>query len=149
MSPNCLAAPGDCSGINRQRMASLQCKPLWCQFCYSPQRESKMARRRLLTGDERRRLFDPPVQETAIIGHYTLSAEDVELVGRRYGPANRLGLTMSSQSASIAAVLMVRPIRFSMPLYVDGAAIEPSLRSPISRSRGAKRNPSRWQSAKT
>jgi transposase InsO family protein len=58
-------------------------------------------------------------------------------------------LTMSSQSASIAAVLMVRPIRFSMPLYVDGAAIEPSLRSPISRSRGAKRNPSRWQSAKT
>src|SRR3546814_14824955 len=82
MSPNCLAAPGDCSGINRQRMASLQCKPLWCQFCYSPQRESKMARRRLLTGDERRRLFDPPVQETAIIGHYTLSAEDVELVGR-------------------------------------------------------------------
>src|SRR3546814_10948015 len=92
MSPNCLAAPGDCSGINRQRMASLQCKPLWCQFCYSPQRESKMARRRLLTGDERRRLFDPPVQETAIIGHYTLSAEDVELVGRRYGPANRLGL---------------------------------------------------------
>ena len=51
-----------------------------------------MARRRLLTGDERRRLFDPPVQETAIIGHYTLSAEDVELVGRRYGPANRLGL---------------------------------------------------------
>lgn len=51
-----------------------------------------MARRRLLTGDERRCLFDPPVQETAIIGHYTLSAEDVELVGRRYGPANRLGL---------------------------------------------------------
>lgn len=51
-----------------------------------------MARRRLLTGDERRRLFDPPVQEAAIIGHYTLSAEDVELVGRRYGPANRLGL---------------------------------------------------------
>lgn len=51
-----------------------------------------MARRRLLTGDERRRLFDPPVQETAIIGHYTLSAENVELVGRRYGPANRLGL---------------------------------------------------------
>ncbi|WP_086740885.1 Tn3 family transposase [Erythrobacter colymbi] len=51
-----------------------------------------MARRRLLTGDERQRLFDPPVEEIAIIGHYTLSAEDVELVGRRYGPANRLGL---------------------------------------------------------
>ncbi len=51
-----------------------------------------MARRQLLTGDERHRLFDPPVDETAIIGHYTLSPEDMELAGRRYGPANRLGL---------------------------------------------------------
>jgi len=51
-----------------------------------------MARRRLLTRDERRRLFDLPSDETAIIGHYTLSAEDIEFVGRRYGPANRLGL---------------------------------------------------------
>jgi len=45
-----------------------------------------------LTGDERRRLFDPPTDETAIIAHYTLSPEDIEFVGRRYGPANRLGL---------------------------------------------------------
>lgn len=51
-----------------------------------------MARRRLLTGEERRRLFDIPHDETAIVGHYTLAAEDLELVGRRYRPANRLGL---------------------------------------------------------
>ena len=51
-----------------------------------------MARRQLLTGEERRRLFDPPTAETAIIAHYTLSLEDMEFVGRRYGPANRLGL---------------------------------------------------------
>lgn len=51
-----------------------------------------MARRQLLTVDERRRLFDPPADETAIIRHYTLSSEDMELAGRRYGPANRLGL---------------------------------------------------------
>ena len=51
-----------------------------------------MARRRLLTGGERQRLFDPPADESAIIGHYTLSPEDMELAGRRYGPANRLGL---------------------------------------------------------
>src|SRR3546814_2225062 len=52
----------------------------------------RMARRRLLTGEERRRLFDIPHDETAIVGHYTLAAEDLELVGRRYRPANRLGL---------------------------------------------------------
>jgi hypothetical protein len=51
-----------------------------------------MARRRLLTGGERQRLFDPPADESAIIGHYTLSPEGMELAGRRYGPANRLGL---------------------------------------------------------
>ena len=43
-----------------------------------------MARRQLLTGDERRRLFDPPADDTAIIGHYTHSSEDMELAGRRY-----------------------------------------------------------------
>lgn len=51
-----------------------------------------MARRRLLTGEERRRLFDIPDDETAIVAHYTLGTEDLELVGRRYRPANRLGL---------------------------------------------------------
>ena len=51
-----------------------------------------MARRRLLTEDERQRLFDPPASELAIIAHYTLSAEDMELAGRRYGATNRLGL---------------------------------------------------------
>ena len=49
-----------------------------------------MARRRLLTGEERRRLFDIPGDETAIVAHYPLSTEDLELVGRRYRPANRL-----------------------------------------------------------
>lgn len=51
-----------------------------------------MARRRLLTGEERRRLFDIPDCETAIVAYYTLGAEDFELVGRRYRPENRLGL---------------------------------------------------------
>lgn len=51
-----------------------------------------MARRRLLTGEERRRLFGIPDDETAIVAHYTLGAEDLELVGRRYRAANRLGL---------------------------------------------------------
>ncbi len=51
-----------------------------------------MARRRLLTGDERRRLFDPPADEAGVIANYTLAADDIELIGRRYGAPNRLGL---------------------------------------------------------
>lgn len=51
-----------------------------------------MARRRLLTGEERRRLFDIPHDETTIVSHYTLAAEDLELISRRYRPATRLGL---------------------------------------------------------
>jgi len=56
------------------------------------QRENRVARRQLLTVGVRRRLFDPTADETAIIRHYTLSSEDMELASRRYGPANRLGL---------------------------------------------------------
>lgn len=51
-----------------------------------------MARRRFLTGDERHRLFNPPTSESAIIAQYTLSSEDMEFAGRRYGATNRLGL---------------------------------------------------------
>ena len=51
-----------------------------------------MARRRLLTGEERRRLFDIPHDETAIVGHYTLAAEDLELVDRRVQGLHLLSL---------------------------------------------------------
>jgi TnpA family transposase len=51
-----------------------------------------MARRRLLTAEERRRLFDPPFDEPSIIANYTLSPDDIELIGNRYGAPNRLGL---------------------------------------------------------
>ena len=39
-----------------------------------------MARRRLLTGEERRRLVDAPHDETMIVGHYTLASEDLDLM---------------------------------------------------------------------
>ena len=71
-----------------------------------------MARRRLLTGEERRRLFDIPHDETAIVGHYTLAAEDLELVGRRYRPANRLGLaTQIALMASVCSPTSTSPMR--------------------------------------
>lgn len=53
-----------------------------------------MARRRLLTGEERRCLFDAPHDETAIVSHYTLAVEDLDLIGRRHRSANRLGLAV-------------------------------------------------------
>jgi hypothetical protein len=56
------------------------------------QQEQEMARRRLLTAEERRRLFDPPIDEPSIIANYTLSLDDIGLIGNRYGAPNRLGL---------------------------------------------------------
>jgi hypothetical protein len=50
-----------------------------------------LARRRLLTDRERRCLF-APTDEITIIANYTLSPDDIEVIGRRYGAPNRLGL---------------------------------------------------------
>jgi TnpA family transposase len=50
-----------------------------------------MARRSLLTGDERRRLFELPVDDREVARHYTLSAEDLKWIDARHGPGNQLG----------------------------------------------------------
>ena len=53
-----------------------------------------MARRSLLTGDERRRLFEPPVTDREVARFYTLSPVDLEWLEERRGPANKLGAAM-------------------------------------------------------
>ena len=70
-----------------------------------------MARRRLLTGDERRRLFDPPADQAGIIANYTLSADDIEEIGRRYGALNRLGLACH--------IALMRHPGFGLPFSAD------------------------------
>lgn len=50
-----------------------------------------MARRSLLTGDERRRLFEPPVTDREVARCYTLSPDDLRWIDERKGPANKLG----------------------------------------------------------
>ena len=50
-----------------------------------------MARRSLLSGDERRRLFDLPVDDRGVARHYTLSPDDLKWIEARQGPANQLG----------------------------------------------------------
>ena len=50
-----------------------------------------MARRSLLTGDERRKLFEPPVTEREVARFYTLSPDDLNWIDERNSPANKLG----------------------------------------------------------
>lgn len=50
-----------------------------------------MARRSLLTADERRRLFDPPASAHEIAQRYTLEPEDLAWIEARRRPENQLG----------------------------------------------------------
>jgi TnpA family transposase len=51
-----------------------------------------MARRDLLTQEDRERLFLPRTDHFSIIKNYTLSTEDLDVIGRRRGPVNQLGV---------------------------------------------------------
>ena len=50
-----------------------------------------MGRRELLTDDEWRLLFGIPVDEANLAKHYTLSADDIELLLAKRGARNALG----------------------------------------------------------
>lgn len=53
-----------------------------------------MARRQLLTQDERRLLFGVPQDPDALTRHYSLTRSDQELLAGRRGDANRLGFAV-------------------------------------------------------
>ncbi len=53
-----------------------------------------MARRRLLTREALVQHYDPPSDEREIGRHFTLSREDLDLVGERRGASSRLGFAM-------------------------------------------------------
>ena len=55
-----------------------------------------MARQTLLTGDERHRLFDPPVTDREVARHQTLSPDDLEWIDARHGPSNQLGAAVQT-----------------------------------------------------
>jgi TnpA family transposase len=48
----------------------------------------------LLTNDERKRLFEPPVTAHEIASRYTLSPEDLDWIDQRRGPHNQLGFAV-------------------------------------------------------
>ena len=53
-----------------------------------------MARRQLLTREALAPHYDPPTDEREIARHFTLSREDLDLVGERRGASSRLGFAM-------------------------------------------------------
>ena len=53
-----------------------------------------MARRRLLSDEQWERLLDPPADELQIARLYTLTGEDLALVGKRRTDATRLGCAL-------------------------------------------------------
>ena len=53
-----------------------------------------MARRRLVSPEIWAGHYSAPLDEREIARHYTLTSDDVEIVGRRRGDATRLGFAM-------------------------------------------------------
>ena len=53
-----------------------------------------MKKHEILSPQSRAALFDPPTELTAIVRHYTYSAEDLALICERRRPANRLGFAV-------------------------------------------------------
>lgn len=50
-----------------------------------------MAHRTILTGGQRSALFDLPTNKTALLRHYTLGDDDLEIIRDHRRPHNRLG----------------------------------------------------------
>ena len=77
-----------------------------------------MARRTVLTSWQRSALFALPQREADLLRHYTLSDEDLQNIGARRRPSNKLGFA-----------LQLCVLRYPGRLLAPGGAF------PISRSR--------------
>lgn len=75
-----------------------------------------MARRNLLTREERERLFLPRTDHFSIIRNYTLTVEDLDIIGKRRGPVNRLGMLLTLPYCGILGLGCART-RTSPMLY--------------------------------
>lgn len=53
-----------------------------------------MKKHEILSPQARALLFDPPVGESALVRHYTLSTEDLVVIAKRRRPENRLGFAL-------------------------------------------------------
>jgi hypothetical protein len=73
-----------------------------------------MARRQLLTDEERRLLLGVPRDPDALARHYTFTRSDQDLVAGRRGATNRLGFSCNWHCFAIPAWLWRRWMSRSM-----------------------------------
>lgn len=63
-----------------------------------------MAHRTVLTDRQRAAMFDLPAVEAAMLHHYTLSDDDLEIIRARRRPHNRFGLPCNFARCDIPVV---------------------------------------------
>jgi hypothetical protein len=54
-----------------------------------------MARRQVLSDDAWTAFFNPPADEREIVRHYTLTCDDLDLIGTKRSGATRLGFALT------------------------------------------------------
>ena len=77
-----------------------------------------MARRTVLTGRQRSALFSLPQREADLLRHYTLSDEDLQNIGVRRRPRNKLGFALQLCVLRYPGRLLA-PGEFVPPTVVD------------------------------
>lgn len=60
-----------------------------------------MAHRRMLTEDQISQLFEPPIEQRALIRHYTLASSDLALIRRGRGDHHRLSTSRPCRPVQI------------------------------------------------
>ena len=102
-----------------------------------------MARRTVLTSRQRSALFALPQREADLLRHYTLSDEDLQNIGAKRRPRNKLGFALQLCVLRYPGRLLV-PAEFVPPPVVDfiGTPDQPG-RGRARRLRGAVRDPAR------
>jgi TnpA family transposase len=66
----------------------------WSKSGHEHEQRRGMKKHEILSPQSRTALFDPPTDPTAIVRHYTFSAEDMVLIRQRRRAANRLGFAV-------------------------------------------------------
>ena len=87
-----------------------------------------MARRTVLTSRQRSALFALPQREADLLRHYTLSDEDLQNIGVRRRPRNKLGFALQLCVLRHPGRLLADQRQLFLP--VAAAVIGPSRRHP-------------------
>ena len=78
-----------------------------------------MARRTVLTSRQRSVLFSLPQHEADLLRHYTLSEEDLQNIGARRRPRNKLGFALQLCVLATRAACWLRVSAFRRPSWIS------------------------------